>query len=197
MATKHGKSGARRAPAEGSFARLWARLLRDPGGGLDSKGGPGQMGVELAVAAIFTLFGCVVMADSVRVGIGWSSDGPRAGYFPFYVGLLVTANSLAVFVLTLLRRESARRQVFSNWDQLRRVAEVLVPSVLYVAAIPFLGMYVPTALYIVWFMRRIGRYRARKILPVALGVTFGAFVMFEIWFKVPLPKGPLESLLGL
>ena len=72
-----------------------------------------------------------------------------------------------------------------------------MPSVLYVAAIPFLGMYVPTALYIVWFMRRIGRYRVRKILPVALGVTFGAFVMFEIWFKVPLPKGPLESLLGL
>jgi hypothetical protein len=35
-----------------------------------------------------------------------------------------------------------------------------------------------------------------KIVPVAIGVPLMLFMMFEVWFLVPLPKGPLEAALG-
>jgi hypothetical protein len=34
-------------------------------------------------------------------------------------------------------------------------------------------------------------------VPVSVAVNVVFFLMFEIWFKVPLPKGPLEAALGL
>ena len=198
MPKKRGSAGARRAPAGGAFARVLHRLVSAPVfAGKDQRGGPSHLGIELAVAVIFMLFGVIVMADSVRVGMGWSPEGPRAGYFPFYVGLFVTVNSLVVLVLALIRREQFKSRVFSNWDELRRVAEVLVPSVIYVGAIYVLGIYVATALFIAWFMWRIGRYKTGKIVPTALGVPAVAFAMFEWWFKMPLPKGPLERLFGM
>ena len=38
--------------------------------------------VELVVALLIVLGGAVVIIDSLRVGISWAEDGPRAGYFP-------------------------------------------------------------------------------------------------------------------
>ena len=49
---------------------------------------------ELAVAAFFFALGAVVIYDSIRLGRGWGDDGPRPGYFPFYVGLIICIASL-------------------------------------------------------------------------------------------------------
>ena len=59
-----------------------------------------------------------------------------------------------------------------------------------------LGIYVASTLFIAYFMLRLGGYSVVKTLPVALGVSLAFFLIFEIWFKVPLPKGPLETFLG-
>ena len=46
-------------------------------------------------------------------------------------------------------------------------------------------------------MRWIGKYSWVKVAVVSLGTTVAFFVLFDLWFKVPLVKGPLEALLGL
>jgi hypothetical protein len=46
-------------------------------------------------------------------------------------------------------------------------------------------------------MRRLGRYPWVTTLAVSVGVMAAFFLLFEVWFKLPLPKGPLESWLGL
>jgi hypothetical protein len=46
-------------------------------------------------------------------------------------------------------------------------------------------------------MKWLGRYNFGLTLGVAIGVPVLAFLMFEKWFLVPLPKGPIEELLGL
>ena len=86
--------------------------------------------------------------------------------------------------------------MFAAWRQLRLVTIVVVPTAIYVALIPYIGMYVASALLIAVFMRFMGHYRWVVALPVAIGVPVLTFFMFEIWFLVPLPKGPLEKLLG-
>ncbi len=50
---------------------------------------------ELAVAAFIFLLGAIVIYDSVRLGVGWPEiHGPRPGYFPFYIGLIMCVASL-------------------------------------------------------------------------------------------------------
>lgn len=151
--------------------------------------------VELAVAAIIFALGALVAYDSYRLGSGWASDGPQSGYFPFYIGLFTCICSAVVFAQGLLRRNTDQ-QVFVTRSQLKRVLVILLPSTVYVLGVQLIGIYVSSALFITLFMRLAGKYSWIRSSAVGAGVSVSAFVMFEIWFKIPLPKGPLESLLG-
>jgi len=151
--------------------------------------------VELVVAAIIFALGALVAYDSYRLGSSWASDGPQAGYFPFYIGLFTCICSIVVFGQGLLRRKTDER-VFVTPSQLRQVMVILLPSTAYVLGVQLIGIYVPSALFIALFMRFAGKYSWLRSIVVGLGVSVSAFVMFEIWFKIPLPKGPLENLLG-
>lgn len=151
--------------------------------------------VEIAVAAGLLAAGALVIWDSIRVGIRWADDGPQAGYFPFYVGLLLAFSSAWTLGGALWRRGAA--STFVTAGALRAIATMLVPTIVYVAILAWLGLYVASFLYIAFFMVWIGRYSWQRSLGVAASVSVTAFLLFEIWFKVPLPKGPLEAALGL
>ena len=152
--------------------------------------------MELAVAALFLVFGVVVSWDSHRLGATWGSDGPQAGYFPFYIGLIIIVCSLITLGQALVLA-AAKNPPFVLRGQLRMVTLVMVPTLVYVALIHWIGIYVASTIYIALFMYWLGKYAWTKIVPVSIGVNVAFFLMFEIWFKVPLPKGPLEAALGL
>ncbi|WP_026869584.1 tripartite tricarboxylate transporter TctB family protein [Inquilinus limosus] len=151
--------------------------------------------VEIVVAAVLMIIAVVVMVDNLRIGIGWAYDGPEAGYFPFYVGLVLFLASAGILLTNLFGR-SPDLGSFVGRSQLGLVLKVLVPTIVFVALIGFLGLYVAAALFIAFFMHWLGRYPVAKIVPVAVLVPAALFLMFELWFLVPLPKGPLEAMLG-
>jgi len=62
--------------------------------------------------------------------------------------------------------------------------------------VPYTGIYAASALLIAFFMLWFGRYNWLFAIGIAVLVPVLTFLMFEIWFLVPLPKGPLENLLG-
>ena len=64
----------------------------------------GQKSAEIFVSAFFLLLGALVMWDSVRLGARWGSDGPEAGYFPFYIALLMSIASAVNLLLGLVKR---------------------------------------------------------------------------------------------
>ena len=154
---------------------------------------------EAIVAIAFFLFGALVVWDSRRLGSEWASDGPQAGYFPFYIGLIICIASIANFIYALGLGAKGRRP-FVNWGQLKMVLTVMVPSIAYVALISnplvSLGIYEASAVFIAAFMRVLGKYSWPKVAGVSVAVMVVFFLMFEVWFKVPLPKGPIENLLG-
>src|SRR6266487_985957 len=154
-----------------------------------------QKSAEIAVAALFFILGAIVVYDSVRVGVRWVEDGPQSGYFPFYIGLLVCGSSLvnALFAFLNVKKD----KVFVEVGALKLVLSVLVPAAIYVALIGWTGIYAASALFIAFFMRWLGKYAWWKVAAVSIGNRVVFFLIFEIWFKVPLPKGPLETLLGL
>ena len=150
--------------------------------------------VEIAVALIIFALGALVVYDSQRLGSRWGSDGPEAGYFPFYVGLLICISTAVVAVQAFRARGHLRTAVFVEWQPLRQVLAVLMPAVLYVAAIQLIGLYVASAVYIAGFMMWLGKYSWLRSVLVGLFVSALAFVTFEIWFQVPLYKGAFNPL---
>ncbi len=152
--------------------------------------------MEIAVAAFILLCGAIVIFDSARLGAKWGEDGPEAGYFPFYIGLLLCIAS----VVNLLSALAAARRDASDFVQLRAlklVFSVLIPTAIYVGLISPLGLYLASTVFIAFFMRWLGKYAWWIVASVSIGNSVVFFVVFEVWFKIPLPKGPLEAALGL
>ena len=151
---------------------------------------------EIAVAGFFLLVAGLVMYDSLRLGATWGDDGPKPGYFPFYVGVLIALASLVNLARGVLL-PADKNKPFVLAGQLKMVLTVLIPAALYAGAITWIGIYTALALFIAFFMRWLGKYAWWKVAAVSIGVVVAFYFIFEIWFKVPLPKGPLESWLGL
>jgi hypothetical protein len=156
--------------------------------------GPSHRSLEIAVAVFIGLLAVIGLYGASRVGIGWGAEGPQAGFFPFYVSAIVLIASGVNFISAIRTPDDGK--IFAEWGQLRRVFSVIVPTAVYVALIPYLGMYVSSALLIGVFMRWFGKYGWPLVIGIAVLVPVLTFFMFEIWFLVPLPKGPLESYLG-
>lgn len=156
--------------------------------------GISQRSAELVIALLTLAFGLTVVFASYKLGARWASDGPQAGYFPFYVGLFICIGSIANFVACLRVHGSERSRVFVSWQGLQRVVAVLLPAMVYVAGIYLVGIYVSSMLYIAAFMVILGKYRIWKSVAIGFGVSFVLFLMFEIWFQVLLPKGDYNLL---
>src|SRR6185503_13378929 len=165
-------------------------------GGSGERAAFGQKAAELAVAGLFLALGALVVYDSVRLGATWGSDGPRPGYFPFYVGLIICVSALVNLARAALSQRDGNKP-FVLVGQLRMVLAVLIPSAIYVALVTWIGIYLSSILFIAFFMRWLGRYAWWKVLVVSVATMVVFYLIFEIWFKVPLPKGPVEALLGL
>ena len=145
--------------------------------------------VESVVAALVVLLGVIVIQGSWKLGSGWTTDGPGAGYFPFYIGVILCIAGTGILAQGLRNKN---HEIFVDSEQLKRVLSVLLPATVYVGAISLLGLYVASAIYIALFMVLLGKYSWVKSAIAALVVNVVFFCMFEVWFKVPLFKGALD-----
>ena len=149
--------------------------------------------VEAVVALCVLALGSLVLFGSRALGSGWTSDGPGAGYFPFYIGLILCISAIGIFVQALFGK-GRNTEPFVDKEQLSRVLQVFIPAVIYVGAIQLLGLYVASAIYIALFMVLLGKFSWVKSVIAAVVINVVFFMMFEVWFKVPLFKGSLDPL---
>lgn len=167
--------------------------------GDDDNGGPPLVStrtMEIVVALLLLAAAAITIADSLRLGIRWREiDGPGAGYFPFYIGVILAASSLVLLLRAAFDRRGAA-QAFVSKPAFRQVLAVLVPLIVYVAAIGVIGIYLASAVFIALFMWYFGRYSPLRGAAIGIAVSVALFLMFEIWFLVPLPKGPVEEFFG-
>lgn len=151
--------------------------------------------VEIVVALLFICGSAVVIYDCIRLGFGWRDDGPAPGFFPFWVAVLMGVASVINLAGAIGGADGS--ESFVGGNPFLRVLAVLVPTGVYIALIGVLGIYAASSLFILAFMLAIGREGIVKAVLVSLFVPCALFLMFEKWFLVPLPKGPLEAWLGL
>lgn len=149
--------------------------------------------IDAVVAVLIIIMGGVIIYGSRKLGSEWTSDGPGAGYFPFYIGLILLISGVGVLYQALAGKDK-NTEVFVNREEFGRVLSVLVPAAVYVGAIQVIGIYVASAVYIALFMIILGKFSWIKSVVAALAVNTVFFMMFEVWFKVPLHKGAFDPL---
>ena len=152
--------------------------------------------VELVVALLIVAGGAVVVMDALRVGIAWGDDGPKAGYFPFFIGCILILAGGWIAAKAVWAWGKLGGSVFVTHAALRPVFAMLLPTIAYVVAIFYLGIYVSSAIYIAAVMIWQGKFRWPITVGTSLGVPIALFLLFEVWFLVPLHKGPIERLIG-
>jgi hypothetical protein len=149
--------------------------------------------IEAVVAALVIALGLVVIFGSRTLGSGWTSDGPGAGYFPFYIGLILClAGAVTLYQAVLGKGRST--EPFVDREQFGRVIAVLVPALVYVGVMQLIGIYVASAIYIAVFMITLGKYPKVKSVALSVAIMVFFYFLFEVWFKVPLYKGAFDPL---
>jgi putative tricarboxylic transport membrane protein len=148
---------------------------------------------EIVTASVLMLLGGIVLFDAVRLGFGWGADGPRGGFFPFWLALIMVIACGVILAQAVL---GDRGKSFVSREQIESVLKVLWPAVAAVALMNFVGLYVASGLYMGFYMRWVGRHSWGTVVAIALGLPIASFLIFEKWFLVPMPKGPLEQWLG-
>ncbi len=150
---------------------------------------------ELGMALTFIAAGALVVNGSLEQGIGWTPTGPESGYFPLRIGgLLVIVGLIQAAIATALavrgRRHPSRREIYLQRDRIKPLLQVFLPMVAYIVAVPWLGLYISSALFIAGFMWWHGGYRWRA-LPTGIAACLAFYLLLEVWFQVDLYKGPL------
>jgi hypothetical protein len=152
--------------------------------------------MDIITATLFLIFSLVVMVGSIKLGASWGSDGPEAGYFPFYISLIILLSSSVTLYQVAIVNKHKKPESFVDKESFKQVMAVLFPAIVFVLGVQLIGIYVSSALYIAIFMVWLGKYRIWKAVAVSIGVSVALYLMFEFWFQVPLPHGswinPLE-----
>lgn len=148
---------------------------------------------DLITAVVLMGVGGLVVADALRLGIGWGTDGPESGFFPFWLAVLLLATAALIVVQAIRRRDP---RPFVAPGALVPVLKVLVPATAAVVIMQVVGLYVAAFLYLAVYMRGIGRHSWPVVVLVSVCFPLATFLVFETWFLVPMPKGPLETWLG-
>ena len=152
--------------------------------------------VESAFALLTLAFGALIIKGALEFSIGWGDIGPEAGYFPFRVGTLIVLASLVILVRATLRRKELAAEGFLTREQTRHVVAFAVPVIALVGVAVGVGIYVATALYLLFTVGLVARHRSWLTIAISLGSPIVFFLLFEYVFLTPLLKGPLEHWLG-
>jgi hypothetical protein len=154
---------------------------------------------DLITAAMLMLLGGIVIYDAARLGFGWGNEGPQSGFFPFWLAILLVVISAAIFLQALMARST---KPFVTRESFIPVLKVLLPIVGFIFLTdppgPWsgIGLYVAGGLYLGFYMRWVGHHSWFSVVALSIAVPLVAFFIFDKWFLVPMPKGPVEAWFG-
>ena len=152
---------------------------------------------DIVTGAILLGIGLLVMFDSIRLGVGWGMEGPRAGFWPFLMALGMVVGSVVILVQAVQRKGvSQSDKPFIPREAIKPVLQCAIPAAAMVALTEFIGLYIAAGLYLAVYMRWIGRHSWVTVLILSIGIPVASYIVFDKFFLIPMPEGSLKGLLG-
>lgn len=150
---------------------------------------------ETACAIVLLVLAGVVAREGIRLDIGWGDIGPKGGFFPFWLAVLLGLSSLSVLIRSIAGRGRTKKESFLPREKLRLLLTVLLPIALVVPLVETVGFYITGFLYLSLYIWWTGKKPWWVNLSISVLFPVAIFFIFEKWFLIPLPKGLLEAYL--
>jgi hypothetical protein len=145
---------------------------------------------DIAVAVILLCFGLIVGWDSYRLGSGWGMEGPKAGFFPIVMAIIAVAGCLVIIRQAMKGTSSVKGgNPFVPAGGMKPVLTVFIPACGMVLLTEVVGLYVAAMIYLVTYIKIVGRYRWRTVLLVSIPIPLIFYWVFEKIFLIPMPAG--------
>jgi putative tricarboxylic transport membrane protein len=133
--------------------------------------------VDAAAGVAFIALAAVVMIEGVRLGAGWDDlSGPRSGFFPFWLAVIMAIGALAALFQALRSRHAT--PFFEHRQEIVDLAKVGIPLLATVVSIPWVGIYIASFLYVWLFSWWYGGFRWWTGL--VSGLIFGVFLWLAL-----------------
>jgi putative tricarboxylic transport membrane protein len=152
---------------------------------------------ELLMAIALALLSVAFMAKSAELNIGWvPGRGPGAGAWPFWlsVGMLLASLATVYRWFRGVTPESRSTEVFMSRSAVSIVGTAVAALTALLIGIHFIGIYLSLILFLLFFMRIVGRHSWLTTLGITLLTPVLIFCLFEWALTIPLPKALSEPL---
>ncbi len=151
---------------------------------------------ELMMAVLFGAFSIYLMVKSAELPIGWIEDeGPGGGAWPFWLSVIMLLSCIGI-VVNWIRRKGPIAQSSERYIEpgvLLPVGLVAAALIVTVALFSLIGVYGALPLFLLFYLKVLGRHSWRLAGGLALLIPVVTFFFFEIMLKITLPKGVTET----
>ena len=152
---------------------------------------------ELLMAVVLALLSVGFIVKSAELNIGWvEGRGPGAGAWPFWLSLGMLAASLLTIVRWFMRAtpESRSSELYMSRSAVSIVGTAVAALLALLIGIHFIGIYFSLILFLIFFIRIMGRQSWPTTLAISLLTPVFIFGLFEWALTIPLPKAISEPL---
>lgn len=147
---------------------------------------------ELTMALIMGACSIALMVKSAQLPIGWiSGEGPGGGAFPFWLaaGMLVCCIWIIVNWLRKATAVSRSQEPYMDRTTIGLFIAAAGSLGVMIGLIHFIGVYFAVPLFLIFYMRFMGRHSWTLTGSLAAIIPIVTFFFFEITLHMTLPKG--------
>ncbi len=152
---------------------------------------------DLVMALIMAAFSVYLMVKSAELPYGWiPGEGPGGGAFPFWLaaGMLACCGWVIVRWAMRISPVSRSTETYMDRQTVKLFALGAGSLTAMIGAIHIVGIYGSVPLFLIFYMRVMGRHRWPVTGAVAVATPIVTFFFFEIALNITLPKGFTEPL---
>ena len=129
--------------------------------------------------------------------IGFDETGtPGSGFWPFWLSFAMLLSCVWIMVNWVRRVSPPSRseEVYMDSYSWRMLLLVGGGLFAFLGLIEWLGFYVAIFLFLVYYMRFLGKHAWRKTLIISILTPVFSFFFFDVAMRIVLPKGITEPL---
>ena len=152
---------------------------------------------EIVTAALMAALSVYLMWKSAELPIGWIADeGPGGGAFSFWLAAIMLGCTVWIMVNWARRASPPARSTapFMTGQTFKMFLMVAGALTAMVGLVQVIGMYGAIPLFLVFYVRFLGRHSWPTTLAIAVATPIATFLFFDIALRIVLPKGYLEPL---